>query len=169
MQYPRYALSAFIGHLWLTMMAMATPGKCPVFFLICSVTSWRSKSVLPHEGQDTKSVFTDLILLPKGMVSCREVVRRYRVSYFTTNATHYCWFWRKHYRVHDVSTSLPLTPYLAVSWKRWSGACLVRIQIQEQKSLRLEEKNGKKQNEEKKKRGGENEEKGKKERKKWKQ
>lgn len=48
----------------LTMIAIATPGKWPVFCFICSVTSWRSNSVLPHDGQDTKSVLTDLILLP---------------------------------------------------------------------------------------------------------
>jgi hypothetical protein len=49
----------------LTMIAIATPGKWPVFCFICSVTSWRSNSVLPHDGQETKSVLTDLILLPE--------------------------------------------------------------------------------------------------------
>ena len=52
-----------------TMIAIATPGRCPVFFLICSVTSCKSKSVLPHDGHETKSVFTDLILLPENRSS----------------------------------------------------------------------------------------------------
>ena len=90
-------------HLWLTMMAMATPGKCPVFFLICSVTSWRSKSVLPHDGHDTKSVFTDLILLPIGMVPCR-YERDVMLAVFLINDPLlflFCFhlFWSKH-RMH---------------------------------------------------------------------
>merc|ERR1719247_3306718 len=40
------------------MIAMVTPGKCPVLSEICAVTSWRSNNVLPQEGHDTNSVLT---------------------------------------------------------------------------------------------------------------
>lgn len=45
-------------------IAMETPGRCPVLVLIWSVTSWRSKRVLPQLGQLTYSVFVFLILDP---------------------------------------------------------------------------------------------------------
>ena len=54
-----------ISIIFFTMIAIATPGKCPVFCFICSVTSCKSNKVRPQLGQDTKSVFTDLILDPK--------------------------------------------------------------------------------------------------------
>ena len=38
------------------MTAMDTPGRCPVRWRICSVTSCRSNSVRPHDGHDTYSV-----------------------------------------------------------------------------------------------------------------
>ena len=38
------------------MMAMETPGRCPVRTRICSVTSCRSNSVRPQLGHDTYSV-----------------------------------------------------------------------------------------------------------------
>ena len=40
------------------MIAIVTPGKCPVLSEICAVTSWRSNSVRPHDGHDTNSVLT---------------------------------------------------------------------------------------------------------------
>mmetsp|Transcript_5782 Transcript_5782/g.18831 ORF Transcript_5782/g.18831 Transcript_5782/m.18831 type:complete len:243 (+) Transcript_5782:461-1189(+) len=40
------------------MMAMVTPGRWPVAREIFSVTSWRSKRVLPQDGQETNSVLT---------------------------------------------------------------------------------------------------------------
>mmetsp|Transcript_33568 Transcript_33568/g.73984 ORF Transcript_33568/g.73984 Transcript_33568/m.73984 type:complete len:251 (-) Transcript_33568:1448-2200(-) len=63
--YPKSASAISPGPLTMhPMMATATPGRCPVFCFICSVTSCRSKRVLPQLGQDTKSVFVDRIRAP---------------------------------------------------------------------------------------------------------
>mmetsp|Transcript_10569 Transcript_10569/g.19339 ORF Transcript_10569/g.19339 Transcript_10569/m.19339 type:complete len:273 (-) Transcript_10569:1109-1927(-) len=44
--------------------AMATPGRCPVFWRIFSDTSWRLKRVLPQLGQETYSVLVLRMRLP---------------------------------------------------------------------------------------------------------
>mmetsp|Transcript_25624 Transcript_25624/g.52175 ORF Transcript_25624/g.52175 Transcript_25624/m.52175 type:complete len:244 (+) Transcript_25624:363-1094(+) len=44
--------------------AIVTPGRWPVASLISAVTVWRSKSVRPHEGHETYSVFVFRMRLP---------------------------------------------------------------------------------------------------------
>mmetsp|Transcript_7954 Transcript_7954/g.20468 ORF Transcript_7954/g.20468 Transcript_7954/m.20468 type:complete len:314 (+) Transcript_7954:359-1300(+) len=60
------------------MMAMDTPGRWPVRTRMDSVTSCRSKSVRPHEGQLTYSVLVLRMRLPCSMP--KEVVRRKSTS-----------------------------------------------------------------------------------------
>mmetsp|Transcript_11836 Transcript_11836/g.20250 ORF Transcript_11836/g.20250 Transcript_11836/m.20250 type:complete len:273 (+) Transcript_11836:618-1436(+) len=59
------------------MMAIATPGRCPVRSEICAVTSCRSKSVRPHEGHETNSVL--MLRIRDPCSSPKEVVRRYSI------------------------------------------------------------------------------------------
>mmetsp|Transcript_3996 Transcript_3996/g.13337 ORF Transcript_3996/g.13337 Transcript_3996/m.13337 type:complete len:299 (-) Transcript_3996:1282-2178(-) len=67
------------------MMAMATPGRWPVFSVIWAVTSWRSKSVRPQDGQDTNSVF--VLRMREPWSKANDVSRRYATSKFAVFAT----------------------------------------------------------------------------------